>query len=59
MGALEIMMLAGKAVELAQTLIAENRAASQAEIDALFAAADTRDAAAVAADDAAQRAAGA
>lgn len=54
MGVLEIMALAAKALELANTLYQENRMATQAEIDALWVLADTKDAAAVAADDAAQ-----
>lgn len=56
MGVLEIMALVAKAAELANTLYLENRDATQAEIEALWALADTKDAAAVAADDAAQAA---
>lgn len=55
MGALEIAALIAKAAELLQTLYTENRAASQAEVDDLYARADTKDAAAVSADDAAQK----
>lgn len=54
MGAPEILALIFRAAELAQTLLAENRAATQAELDALWIKADTADAAAVKADDAAQ-----
>lgn len=54
----EALDLAVKAINLYQTLKAENRAATDAERAALWAAADSADAAAVAADDAAQKAAG-
>jgi hypothetical protein len=57
MGIAEILALIAKAADLAMTLRAENRAATQAEVDALYAAADAKDDAAVAADDAAQKAA--
>jgi hypothetical protein len=59
MGAAELIALLAEGGKLLATIYAENRAATQAEVDALFAAADLKDAAAVAADSAAQKAAGA